>query len=228
MKSIITSILALALFTTSLSAQEPSASEQRLRAQLKALTQRASTAETEQAKLQAEKTELEAKIKKLEANFAELTKDLNTAKEERAKYGEEMSGKLAEQEKIVAETKALLVKATKFGDDTRALLEKTEAERSTLKSQSVVLKRIVTDQRVKNAKMLETGQEILKRYEKFGLGTALTAREPFLQLTRAKLESMVDEYDGQLAAARIRLDGTSPKPVPSNERPADGKPAKKD
>lgn len=228
MKPIITSILALAFFTITVSAQEPSAAEQRLRAQLKALNQRVSTAETEQAKLQAEKTVLEEKIKTLEKNYETLSTDLNKAKEERAKYGEEMSGQVAEKEKELGATKELLVEATKFGDDTRALLEKTEAERATLKSQSIVLKRIVTDQRVKNAKMLETGQEILKRYENFGLGTALTAREPFVGITRARLESMVDEYDGQLAAARIRLDGTSPKPAPGDKRPADGKPGIKD
>ena len=46
--------------------------------------------------------------------------------------------------------------------------------------------------------------EILSRYEKFGLGTALTAREPFTGITRARLQSLVDEYDEKISAQRIK------------------------
>ena len=73
--------------------------------------------------------------------------------------------------------------------------------------------------------MYEIGTEILNRYAKFGLGTAITAREPFIGITRARLESLVEDYSGQLATQRIRMDGTSP-PAPSakpEERPADTK-----
>ena len=72
--------------------------------------------------------------------------------------------------------------------------------------------------------MFAISTEVLSRYEKFGLGTALTAREPFVGITRARLQSMVDEFGGDLAAQRIKLDGTTQKPSP-NDRPADGKPA---
>jgi hypothetical protein len=83
---------------------------------------------------------------------------------------------------------------------------------------------------MKNSKMLATSKDILERYAKFGLGTALTAREPFVGITRARLESYIENYDSELARYRIRLDGTTPKPAaaaPANERLPDGKPGEK-
>jgi hypothetical protein len=48
------------------------------------------------------------------------------------------------------------------------------------------------------------GKEILERYEKFGLGTALTAREPFVGTTRVRLQNLVQEYSDKLSEQRIK------------------------
>jgi hypothetical protein len=61
--------------------------------------------------------------------------------------------------------------------------------------------------------MYEISTGILERYRKFGLGTALTAQEPFINISRARLETMVEELGGKAADQRIRLHGTSPKPA---------------
>ena len=79
------------------------------------------------------------------------------------------------------------MKADTFGKQSAELARKTEAERAKLSSENIQLKRVVADQRMKNAKMFEIGTEILTRYSKFGLGTAITAREPFIGVTRARL-----------------------------------------
>jgi hypothetical protein len=194
--------------------------EGRLREQIKTLTTQLRTAQTESATLAADKATADAKIKKLEEATAELNKRLDAEKaaatKEADKLREELAGKTAELET----TKALHVKAEQFGKASADRANKTEAERAKLAAQVNTLKPIVSDQRMKNGKMLEIAHEILTRYEKFGLGTALTAREPFVGITRARLETMVDDYDGRLAAQRIRLDGTSPKPVAGNAEPA--------
>lgn len=211
---------ALLISPLALHAQSASPVEQRLREQLKALTARVSAAELAQTTLQTEKTELEAKAKKLEKSFEEVTKQMNSDKEVAKKEAEKLRADIAAAQTEVSQTKDLLVKADTFGKQADALAKRTEAERAKLAAENLVLKRIVVDQRAKNAKMLEIGHEILTRYSKFGLGTALTAREPFVGITRARLESMVDDYDSKLAAQRIRLDGTAPGPVV----PAVGKP----
>jgi chromosome segregation ATPase len=222
-------LVAAFLFTgTALHAQGPSPVEQRLREQLKSLTQRVSTAEAAAATLQTEKTAVEEELKKQKASFEKLVKESNDAKELAKVEGEKLKADIAAKEKELAEKKAELERANAFGVKASTLAQKTEAERAKLAQEGKVLKNIVSDQRLRNSKMLATAKEILDRYSKFGLGTALTAREPFVGITRARLESYMENYDSELSRYRIRLDGTSPKvAAPSNDRPADGKPAEK-
>ena len=54
-----------------------------------------------------------------------------------------------------------------------------EAERAKLQTQGIELQRRVDDRERKNAELFKTGMEILTRYEKFSLGDALSAKEPF-------------------------------------------------
>jgi chromosome segregation ATPase len=193
-------------------AQQPSAGEARLREQLKAAMLPLRTAETERATLQAAKAESDQKIKKLEEQVAALTKqsveDKDAADKAMAKLNEEMTAKSTD----ITRLNDLLVKSEETGKKTAAQLKKTEEQRAELAAKAIQFQRTIADQRAKNAKMFETASEVLSRYEKFGLGTAITAREPFVGITRARLQSLVDEYDEKLAAQRIRVDGTSPKP----------------
>ena len=79
-----------------------------------------------------------------------------------------------------------------------------EAQRAKLEEQTIQLNRRVADQQTKNAAMFKIANEILSRYEKFGLGDALTAREPFTGITRVKLQSLFEEYQDKLADQRIK------------------------
>jgi chromosome segregation ATPase len=209
--------------TTRLSAQAPAAPEQRLREQLKQVMTQLRTAEAERTNLQTDKATLEAKVKSLEKQSEEITKQMAADKDAAKVETEKLRAEITAKEAEVTQTKDLLVKADTFGKQSAELARKTEAERAKLSTENIQLKRVVADQRMKNAKMFEIGSEILTRYSKFGLGTAITAREPFIGITRARLESMVEDYSGQLAGQRIRVDGTSPKPTPApaGDRPAD-------
>ena len=50
----------------------------------------------------------------------------------------------------------------------------------------------------------KTGSEILSRYENFGLGEAIVAREPFVGITRVKLQNLIQEYGDKLADQKIK------------------------
>ena len=67
-----------------------------------------------------------------------------------------------------------------------AIANDTEAKRAKLAELSIHLQRMVDDQKQKNEEMYKTGMEVLDRYEKFGLGEALFAKEPFVGITRTK------------------------------------------
>lgn len=218
--------IALLCMTVPIAAQNAAPVEQRLREQLKALAAQLRTAETEKATLLAEKTALEEKAKKLTADYEKLGKQSDDAQTVAKKETEKLKGDLAGKETELAQTKAELAKAVNFGTQSAELATKYGEEKNKLAAETVRLNRIVADQRVKNGKMFDISNEILNRYEKFGLGTALTAREPFVGITRARLETMVEEYGGKIAEQRLRAVGNTPpagKPAASAEakRPKD-------
>ena len=68
----------------------------------------------------------------------------------------------------------------------------------------MLLQRRIDDQQMKNAEMYKIAKEILSRYEKFGLGTALTAREPFVGTTKVKLQTLVQDFADKLADQRLK------------------------
>ena len=194
-------------------AQGPAPADQRLREQIKTLTMQLRSAEAERATLQAEKVSLNEKIGALQKQSEEITKRLAEKEKEAKEEGERLQAEIAAAKAENDGTKNLLVKADAFGKQSAELARKTEAERARLAGENLQLKRVVADQRVKNARMFAIGNEILSRYQNFGLGTAITAREPFVGITRARLEALAEDYSGQLAGQRIRIDGTSPKPA---------------
>ena len=82
---------------------------------------------------------------------------------------------------------------------------KTEAERAHLAVQVIMLKRLVVDRETKNMELFKTGSEILDRYENYSLGDALSAKEPFIGVTRAKLQEFVQDYKDKLDAEKIAI-----------------------
>ena len=189
-------------------AQEQSnAAEQRLREQLRSSMLQLRAAETEKATLQAAQTERDQKIKTLTEQIAALTKQSAEDKEAADKVTAKLNDELFAKNADIARINDLLVKSDAAGKKSTELARTKEEQRGKLAAQAIQLQRTVTEQRAKNAKMHEVATEILSRYEKFGLGTALTAREPFVGTTRVRLQSLVDEYDEKISAQRIRDDG---------------------
>lgn len=83
------------------------------------------------------------------------------------------------------------------------LAQKKETERAKLAATGIELQRRVEDAIRRNLEMYKLGIEVLRRYERFGLGTAITAREPFTGITRVKLQNLVQDYSDALADQRV-------------------------
>jgi hypothetical protein len=79
----------------------------------------------------------------------------------------------------------------------------TEAARQKLAAEDILLRRTVEDREMKNLVLYNTGSEILDRYEKFSLGEALSAKEPFISLTKVKLQEQVQDYKDKLLSQRL-------------------------
>ena len=78
------------------------------------------------------------------------------------------------------------------------LANRTETERAKLAAQELQLQRTVDDRETKNLALYKLASEILTRYENFGLGDALLAKEPFIGVSRVKLQNLVQDYEGKL------------------------------
>ena len=88
-------------------------------------------------------------------------------------------------------------------DEVGKLAVKREMQRRELEAKSLGLERKVQDQQFKNIEMYKASMATLERYEKFGLGDAILAREPFTAAQRVKFQSLVQDFADQLTDARI-------------------------
>jgi hypothetical protein len=77
-----------------------------------------------------------------------------------------------------------------------------EAERAKLADDKLVLERRVAYLETKNVALFKLGNEILGRYQDFSLGNALTSKEPFVGVTRVKLENLIQDYQDKLLDQR--------------------------
>lgn len=96
------------------------------------------------------------------------------------------------------------------------LHNQTEAARAKLAGQVIVLQRTVSDREAKNIALFNVGIEILTRYEKFSLGDALAAKEPFAGMTRVKLQNLVQDYKDKLLNQTV-VSGQPPSSPDSRE-----------
>ncbi len=176
------------------------ADDARLKETLRTLTLRLRSSETERNNLLSEKAQFDQEKKTLTGKVDALTKEAATNKEQL----DALIAKVGEQEKELNDTKESLGKWKTACDQLSAAAKKSESERANLASESVILKRKLDDRERKNLELFRLANEILTRYEKFGLGEALAAREPFTGITRVKLENLVQDYHDKIADQRAK------------------------
>ena len=116
----------------------------------------------------------------------------------------------AAQAESDAEKEALKTQAQALADQLKAVTTKSglasqaaQTQIGQLRLQSALLQRKIDDDEQRNIALYGVANEILTRYEKFSLGDALEAKEPFTQLTRVKLENLVQGYQDKLVAQKI-------------------------
>lgn len=177
--------------------------EQRLREGMRTLTLQLREAQNQTAAAQAAQAEADRKIKELEAKLDTLNKQAVADRNASANMISELKTKLDAETSTNVAYQAAIGKWKKSYSDVTALASKKEAERVKLEAKSVKLERQVEDQKMKNIAMYKMGMEVLDRYEKFGLGDAVLAREPFVGTTRVKFQNLVQEYADKLADQRI-------------------------
>lgn len=207
MAKLLNTILGIALIAaSSLSAPaaEQNAAEAKLRESLRNTMLQLRTAETERANLQAKNAAVEEEKKALEQKVTAFAKQSAADKEASDKQLADLRSQSIAKDTEIIRLKEDLQKWRTSQKEAADLAAKKEGERAKAYSDGVMLKRKVEDYERKNLELYTIGTEILSRYEKFGLGTALTAREPFVGITKVKLENLVQDYSDKLTDQRIK------------------------
>lgn len=213
-------IIALLTVVHIQAAEDPAAAaETKLRESLRATVMQLRTAETERATLQATQAQAEAISKDLQVKLDAMTK----------KNAEEQAAARKAEQALEEKNQQLTGKLKRFeeafnglkGEHEKVLelLKQKEVELLQLKDQKTVLEARVRDRQMQNMELYRTATDILKRYESFSLGEAIKAREPFTGITRARLESQVEEYRDQVNDNRFVAPA-----APKAEQPASVQP----
>jgi chromosome segregation ATPase len=200
--SIITVMLALLPAPAFAAEQDPAVTK--MRDQLRNAMLQLRTIQGERDTLAASKTQLEQEKTALQTKFDSLVKQAAADKEASDKTAAAMDAKIAANELEISNLRTSLEKWKASQAQAVELARKTESERQKLALRKIELERQVSDQQMKNTAMFKVGNEILDRYEKFGLGTAITAREPFVGITRVKLQNLVQDYGDRLVDQKIK------------------------
>jgi hypothetical protein len=185
-------------------AAEVSPAEAKLRESLRATMLQLRTAQTEKAAVEAAKAEAEQKVAEISEQLDKLTKQATAEKEAADKRVAELIDRVVARGNEVMQLQSDLAASQKAHKEATALAAKKEGDRAKLQSEKIVLERKVAEQQAKNGAMFKLGNEILDRYAKFGLGTAITAREPFVGLTRVKFQNLIQDYGDKLADHKIK------------------------
>ena len=175
-----------------LSAADPTA-DNRMREALRNTMLQLRSCETEKATLQAAKAEADEVNKRLSAKVDSLAATSSRAEKT-----------VAEQAAEIEKFKVAIEKwQVSYQQATDLAGKKNQNGRSWRRMSSRCSDRLRILQ-TRNASLFKIGNEILTRYEHFGLGDALKAKEPFVGITRVKLENFVQDYRDKLADQKIK------------------------
>lgn len=160
------------------------------------------TLQASQAQSDQDNTALKAKVDALNAQIAALTKQSADDKAASDKAISDLKAQNADQVTQIGKLNDALAAWEKDDKQYAQLAKDKEAARAQLAGQVLVLQRTIDDREQKNLELYNLGNEILTRYEKYGLGEALTAKEPFTGLTRVRLQELVQDYRDKIADQR--------------------------
>jgi len=166
--------------------------------QLREAQNQAVTLQATQAQSEKDKVDLQAKVDALTAQVKSVTDQAATDKAASDAAITELKAQVADQAGQIARLTDGSKKWKDAFDQAAQLALAKEAARAQLELQVALLQRTVDDRETKNLALFKLANEILTRYEKFSLGDALFAKEPFIGVSRVKLETLVQDYQNKL------------------------------
>jgi chromosome segregation ATPase len=216
----------------------PESTESRLRdalrntmLQLRDAQGQVATLQASQAQSDKDNADLKAKVDTLNQQIASLIKQSSDDKAASDKVAADLKAQNADQATQIGKLNDALAAWEKDDKQYAQLAKDKEAARAQLAAQVILMQRVIDDRETKNLELYNLGNEILTRYEQYGLGEALAAKEPFTGIARVKLQELVQDYRDKIADQRV-IPGEIPpapavpnKPVPPAKKTAASQPS---
>ncbi len=173
-------------------------------------------AQAAQAQSDQDKAALQSKLDAANAQVAALSKQDADDKAAAASAASDLNAKIADLSAQLDKYKAAVEAWQKDDKDNAQLAALKEHARAQLAAQSLVLQRLLDERERENLALYKLGTEILTRYQNFGLGDALAAKEPFIGTSRVKLQTLIQDYHDKLLDSVV----TPGQPAPNAPDPA--------
>ena len=196
----ILSLLATAVPSVYSAEEDPTA---KFREALKNTMLKLRDAQGQLANAQAATIAAESKVEDLTSKNETLTKDLVSERNAASTQISDLNKKISVRDDSISELQASLANWKKSYEDVTKLAAQRENQRAIFEAKSIKLERQVEDQKFRNIQMHKIAMGILDRYEKFGLGDAILAREPFTAVQRVKFQNLIQDFSEELSDARI-------------------------
>lgn len=174
--------------------QDPAQTEARLREALRTTTLQLRAAQSELAAAQVVKGEIEKERDTLRQQLEAANRRAAAAQAEAEKNAAALAANIKEKDAQIAQFAAEGAKWKKAAEDTTDVARKLDVERDRLDVLNSELTRRASEREAQNVELVRIAQEILTRFERFGLGDALAAKEPFIGVKRARLKILVQDY----------------------------------
>jgi hypothetical protein len=176
------------------------------------------TLQASQAQSDKDNADLKAKVDAFTAQVAALTKQSADDKAASDKAIADLKSQNTDLTAQIAKLNDALAAWEKDDKQYVQLAKDKEAARAQLAGQVIMLQRLVDDRETKNLILYNLANEILTRYQKFSLGDALSAKEPFTGLSRIKLQELVQGYQDKILNQQV-TPGEAPAVSPASGQP---------
>jgi septal ring factor EnvC (AmiA/AmiB activator) len=203
-------LLLTLLLAGGLRAAEPADPSAKLREQLRASLLQIRTAQTEaanakvaQAAAEQKTADLQARLGDLEKRHAALTQQTNADKAAADKQTARLQDTLAARDQQLTQLQQTLAQWKDGYQKAIAALQEKEQHRAQLARDLTDANHTIAARQRQNLALFNTALEILDRYQNHALGKSLQAREPFIGLTRVKIENQVQAYKDTILANRL-------------------------
>jgi chromosome segregation ATPase len=190
--------------TTGRAADAADDGQARLREALRAAMLQLRTMQSDLAAAQSAQGALTTENQALKARIEASRRDAQHDQEASAKQLADLRATAARQDRELAQLRETVQTWESSSRTATALAAQKENDRAQLASAQLALRRTIEEREAQNRELYRIGMEILQRYEKFSLGEALAAREPFVGTTRTRLENQVQGYEDKLTAQVAR------------------------